>query len=95
MTEFNDELLEQRRLRLTGFLAIAAKTRDPVAEAAIWNTQGAAQMLDWLAGWLCDLLRLMVAQQPPRLNNPDHQGDFAALAGRISPVRDIVYCGGF
>ncbi|MBV5311416.1 DNA polymerase III subunit delta' [Chromatium okenii] len=86
LTEFNDELLEQRRLRLAGFLAIAAKTHDPVAEAAIWNTQGAAQMLDWLAGWLCDLLRLMVAQQPPRLNNPDHQGDFAALAGRISPA---------
>ncbi|MBK1693377.1 DNA polymerase III subunit delta' [Chromatium weissei] len=86
LTEFTDELLEQRRLRLLGFLAIAAKTRDPIAEAATWNTQGAAQMLDWLAGWLCDLLRLMVVQNPPRLNNPDHLNDFAALARHISPA---------
>lgn len=86
LNEFKDELLEQRRLRLMGFLAIAARTRDPVSEAALWNTHGAAQMLDWLAGWLCDLLRLMVVQNPPRLDNPDHQRDFATLAQRITPA---------
>lgn len=86
LAEFDDDLLEQRRQRLAGFLAVAAGTRDPVSEAAVWNTLGARQILDWLAGWLCDLLRLMVADAPARLDNPDRRADFARLAGNIDPA---------
>ncbi len=86
LAEFDDDLLAQRRERLAGFLAVAAGTRDPVSEAAAWNHLGARQLLDWLAGWLCDLLRLMVTEEPARLDNPDRRADFAHLAGRIDPA---------
>lgn len=40
---------------------------DPVAEAGAWVGVGAPLSLDWLAGWLCDLLRLAVAGKDARL----------------------------
>jgi DNA polymerase-3 subunit delta' len=86
LSEFDDDLLEQRRQRLAGWLAVAAGTRDPVSEAATWNSLGAHQILDWLAGWLCDLLRLIVADTPARLDNPDRRTDFANLARRLDPA---------
>ncbi len=84
LSGYDDALLAQRRDCLNGFLALAAGTRDPVREAATWHTVGAAQLLDWLAGWLCDLLRLHVSAAPPRLNNPDRRDEFASLAMRFN-----------
>lgn len=81
--DFDDARLEHRRQRLAGFLAIAAGTRDPLEEARAWNTLGAGLMLEWLASWMCDLVRLMVSEQPIRLDNPDQQASLAALSKRI------------
>lgn len=86
LAEFDADLLEQRRLRLDGFFAIAANRCDPLGEAAAWNALDASQILDWLAGWLCDLLRLTVADEPARLTNPDRRADFAQCARRIAPA---------
>jgi DNA polymerase III subunit delta' len=86
LTGFNDALLEQRRDRLSGFFAVAAGSRDPISEAAAWHTLGAAHMLDWLAGWLCDVLRLSVAAAPPHLDNPDRRSELATLATRLNPA---------
>ncbi len=84
--ELDETLLEQRRERLDGFLAVAAGSGDPVREAAAWNQLGAPSMLDWLAGWLCDILRLMITAEPARLDNPDRRADFARLARAIEPA---------
>lgn len=86
LTELDDNLLEQRRQRLAGFFAVAAGTQDPVKEATAWNSLGASLLLDWLAGWSCDLLRLMSAIDSARLDNPDQRADLARLAGRIQPA---------
>lgn len=84
--DFDDALLEQRRQRLAGFLALADGTQDPLTEAGVWNGLGAKLMLEWLASWICDLVRLMVTEEPVRLENPDQKGAFAALARRIDPA---------
>ncbi|MBK1719474.1 DNA polymerase III subunit delta' [Thiocystis violacea] len=86
LTEPDEALLEQRRQRLAGFLAIASGRKDPVAEAAAWNALGSARLLDWLSGWICDLLRLMVSDEPVRLENPDQYAALADLARRIEPA---------
>ncbi|MBK1722022.1 DNA polymerase III subunit delta' [Thiocystis violacea] len=86
LRDFDDAWLAQRQERLTGFLAMAAGGRDPLAEAAAWNAPGAKLMLEWLASWMCDLVRLMATAEDVRLENPDRQADLAALARRIEPA---------
>lgn len=86
LADLDQERLEQRQQRLAGFLALAEGRADPLAEAAAWNALGPVLFLEWLAGWLCDLLRLMVAERPGRLDNPDQLQGFAALARRLDPA---------
>ncbi len=86
LSDFDDAVLEQRRQRLEGFLAIAAGRQDPLDEALAWNALGARSILEWLASWMCDLVRLMVSEQPVRLDNPDQHAHLALLAGQIEPV---------
>lgn len=83
LSELDDTVLEQRRQRLAGFFAVAAGAQDPLKEAATWNSLGAPLLLDWLAGWLCDLLRLMSAADSARLDNPDQRAGFVRLAEQI------------
>ncbi|EXJ15368.1 DNA polymerase III subunit delta' [Imhoffiella purpurea] len=86
LDELDQELFEQRRQRVAGFLAIASGRRDPVAEAALWNGQGAVRMLDWMSGWICDLLRLMAGGDAVRLTNPDQREVFMTLVQRLDPA---------
>ncbi len=86
LAEFDDSLLEQRRLRLAGFFALAAGKADPLSEAAAWHGLGSRQILDWLSGWMCDLMRLMACDEPVRLDNPDQRAALAVLAQRIEPA---------
>lgn len=79
-SELDAAALTQRRERLAGFIAIARGTRDPVAEAAVWNEAGAERILEWLAGWLVDLLRLGAQDAPIWLENPDQIEPFSVLA---------------
>ncbi|NEX21127.1 DNA polymerase III subunit delta' [Thiorhodococcus mannitoliphagus] len=83
---YDDALMEQRRQRLKGFLGLAAGELDPIAEAAAWNKLGVTLMLEWLASWICDVLRLMVHGEAVRLDSPDQTSAFAALAQRIDPA---------
>lgn len=85
--EIDESLLERRQALLRGFLAVAGGEQDPVAEAAAWNRVGAGPSLEWLAGWLCDLLRLAAAPSAPRLDNPDMRGPFTGLAARLDAAR--------
>ncbi|MBK1708187.1 MULTISPECIES: DNA polymerase III subunit delta' [Marichromatium] len=86
LDRLDPERLEARAQRLQGFIALARGERAPLAEAAAWNKLGAALLLEWMAGWLCDLLRLGASATPPRLDNPDQREALAALASRLDPV---------
>jgi len=77
------ERLRARADCLAGLVAMARGERDPVREAEGWNRLGVALTLEWLAAWLCDLLRLGVASDPPWLDNPDRREALAALAQRL------------
>ena len=83
LTEVDGSFLEQRCILFRGLLGIASGERDPVGEAGAWNGVGARLSLESLAGWLCDLLRLKVSAEPPRLDDTDARGALAGLAGRI------------
>lgn len=79
------DALDAERLRaradcLEGLVALACGERDPLREADNWNRLGVALTLEWLAAWLCDLLRLGVASDPPWLDNPDRREALVALA---------------
>ncbi len=58
------ERLAVREKLFAGFVAVAQGQRDPLAEAAAWNEADPALLLDWLSGWLSDLLRLAGARGP-------------------------------
>jgi DNA polymerase III subunit delta' len=85
LEELDEELLGQRRERFAAFLAVARGERDPVVEAAAWNSLGARLCLDWLAGWMVDLVRLGASEHPTRLDNPDQRDALGSLARRLEP----------
>lgn len=58
------ERLAARDKLFAGFVAVAQGQRDPLTEAAAWNEANPALLLDWLSGWLSDLLRLAGARGP-------------------------------
>lgn len=86
LDELDDARLAQRRERIAGFLAIARGERDPLAEASAWNSLGPRLCLDWLSGWLVDLVRLAVSEHPTRLDNPDQREALRTLARRLEPA---------
>jgi DNA polymerase III subunit delta' len=77
---------EQRGQCLNGFLEIARGRGDPVTVAGRWNEIGAGRILDWLAGFMGDLLRLSVCTTPPRLDHPDRRDELVELAQRLDPA---------
>lgn len=44
---------------------------DPVARAAAWVEWGATDCVEWLFGYIVDMIRLKLAAHPPRLKNRD------------------------
>lgn len=61
-------LAQYGRLR-GGLIEIAQGASNPVAEAGRWGEVEPRLALDWLAGWLCDLLRLAAAGPDARLDD--------------------------
>ncbi|MDP1707612.1 MAG: DNA polymerase III subunit delta' [Gammaproteobacteria bacterium] len=56
---------------------------DPVICAAAWMERGAASSLEWLYGYIIDMIRLQSVPQPPRLRNPDMRDRLQRIAARI------------
>jgi DNA polymerase-3 subunit delta' len=79
----NTEQLTVRDGLFDGFAAVGHGTRDPIAEAAGWNQYEPAILLDWLSGWISDLLRLASGHATPRLINIDKADALRSLARRI------------
>lgn len=85
------ELLGEARLALRArcfeeFAAVGAGQRDPVAVAAAWQSLDAALVLDLLAEWLCDLLRLEADPHTGQITNIDQRAGLVRLAQRIDRV---------
>lgn len=86
LREFDGTWLDQRRRCLAAWRAVATGEQDPVAAAAELGTLGLKAVLEWLASWMCDLLRLMVDAEAVRLTNLDQAKDLSALAQRMPPA---------
>jgi DNA polymerase-3 subunit delta' len=77
-------VLEERSGRLREFVAVAQGRDDPIRVAHAWLASDWGRLLDWLIGWLWDLLRLRAgAAEPAQLANPDQAPVFQHLAGRV------------
>ncbi len=80
------EILSRRRQMLKEFLALLEQREDPIAVAGRWE-KDPAQSVQWLAGWIQDMLRLSAAPEPPFLTNPDQKETLQALAERLDTSR--------
>lgn len=83
----DSDQLPGRDRAFAGFAAVATGARDPIGEAAAWNGLEPAILLDWLGGWVSDLLLLASGHAAPRLINTDKTDVLRALAGRIEPAQ--------
>lgn len=68
------------------FQAIAEGREDPLDTAGAWQQLEPTLVLEWLAGWVSDLLRIGRDRNAVYLNNPDRQAELSALAPRLAPA---------
>ena len=74
----------QARTRCVGqFAAVAEGRENPVKVAEEWLAADFDRLLDWIGGWLADLVRLRGGGRAARLHNPDQAAIFQALAARV------------
>ena len=77
--------LAKREQGFRQFRAIAEGREDPLAGADAWQQLDPALVLDWLASWISDLLRIAQAGASAQLSNPDKCAELADLAQRLTP----------
>lgn len=77
--------LDERAKVFDGFVAVGLGKRDPVGVADAWQGLEPALVLDALAGWLCDVIRLGVAPQAAHIGSPDKRRELQALAAAVDP----------
>ncbi len=78
-------LLARRDAAFEGFLAVGQGLRDPVSEAQAWGDLAPRVSLDWLGGWVSDLLRLGTDGGAVYLGNPDKR----AVMGQVAEGLDL------
>ncbi|MEJ2692051.1 MAG: DNA polymerase III subunit delta' [Candidatus Thiodiazotropha sp.] len=78
------ELLAARERMLGQFLALGNPSEDPVALAGAWTGFDSRLLLEWLSGWVIDLLRLKTSPQPPHLFNRDRAQALHDLADKLN-----------
>ncbi len=85
-------LLARRDTAFAGFVDVGQGRRDPVAEAQSWGDLGPRISLEWLGGWVSDLLRLTAVgvsagavDGAAHLGNPDKRQALSLLASRLNP----------
>ena len=77
--------LPQRTRAFAGFAEVASGARDPITEATAWNEHEPAILLDWVAGWICDLLRLVSGHPDPILINRDKIQNLRNISQFLDP----------
>jgi len=86
-----ESCLPRRAKVFAGFAEVASGIRDPIAEAAAWNEHEPAVLLDWLSGWVSDLLRLASGHPAPVLINKDRIEDLRTLTLYLDPRAGHLY----
>ena len=77
--------LEARTRCLQGLEAVSTGSTDPLAVAQAWQSLEPGLVLDWLAGWVSDRLRLGVDPGVKHLTNPDQRRALASIAPGLEP----------
>lgn len=78
------ELLAARERMLGQFISLGNRQEDPVALARAWSGFDGRLLLEWLSGWVIDLLRLKTATKPPQLFNRDQAQALQRLADKLN-----------
>ncbi len=78
------ELLAARGRMLNQFLALGEPKEDPVALAGTWGGFDNRLLLEWLSGWVIDLIRLKSTTEPPHLFNQDQAQALQGLADKLN-----------
>jgi len=65
------DILRERTQMVDEFYGALKGKCDPIAVAGRWEKLEFPLVLNWLAGWLIDMLRLKIEAKPPVLYNPD------------------------
>lgn len=86
LEEMDSSLLDRRARLHASLVGLALGELEPIAEAGAWSGIGARLSLDWLAAWLCDLLRLAAAGADARLDETADAAGLANLASRMDPA---------
>ncbi len=86
------ELVESRVLSdraelLAQFMAVVKDRQDPVAIVEDWQKRDVDLLLNWMSGWLIDMLRLQTGEKPPALFNPDQRVPLREWSQRLDPRR--------
>ncbi len=77
------EIQSARNLALEEFVRVFQGEQDPVAIAERWLEIDRVRLLDWMAGWLLDVLRLQIGSSSQNLINPDQENLFQGLAKQV------------
>ena len=83
--------LEARARCLDDLSAVSAGRTDPLAAAQAWQSLEPGLVLDWLAGWVSDRLRLAADAAAPHLTNPDQRRLLASIAPGLDPKQGHRY----
>ncbi|MGD8207380.1 MAG: DNA polymerase III subunit delta' [Thiohalocapsa sp.] len=78
--------LKQRDAAFRHFLLVASGSEDPLLAAAAWQQQEVPLLLEWLTGWVTDLLRIASAGDGAHLGSPDKRAELARLVSRTPPI---------
>ncbi len=78
------ETLTKRLELLKTFIDLGQDRLDPVKIAAEWSKQDLTQLMEWLTGWIIDMLRLQVTEQPPSLYNWDQKQALQRFAQQLN-----------
>ena len=73
-------ILAQHRNALQAFSNLAQARIDPVKLAEQWTKYENKRLLEWLLGWVIDMLRLKVSTDPPLLFNREERQTLQHLA---------------
>ncbi len=79
----DDDGVGRRQAFLSDFCSLLEGREDPVTLAEKWNALNVEELLDWLASWLIDLMRLVSAPDYRVLRNPDLAKDMRRTAARL------------
>lgn len=81
------EILEQYRIAFQAFLGLAQVRIDPVKLAEQWTKYDIKRLLEWLLGWVIDMVRLKACAAPPILFNRDQRQALQRLAEGLNSQR--------